>query len=290
MTRAQAYYVVVRALEAHGGWSPMARFAAAVESSTEGHLPYARYHAAGVARQRTGAGEGMVERLVGDWLATDINPVTQIIGKLTQPANARWALAAYSHSAVLCVRTHAASPQLDDANTPRFAVSQDVLASTDDPAPCHLGVLSTMEALVSKVGRNATLAAPPQPGGLSSVAHYLGVGFSAAADVAAVFEHEGQISIASAAQMLGCHQRTLERRLREEGLTAEALRRAARLLRATHRLHSSDSLTTIAIDEGFSDLAHMSRAFKASCGMSPSLLRQAARGGAMAEPPATVLG
>ena len=56
MTRVQAYYAVVRALEAHGGWSPMARFVAAGESSTAGRLPYVRYHAASVARQCAGGG------------------------------------------------------------------------------------------------------------------------------------------------------------------------------------------------------------------------------------------
>jgi len=284
MPRPQAYHVVVRALESRSGWTPTARFAAAVESSTHGHLPYARYHAAGVARERAGAGEGVVERLVGDWLATDLNPVTQIIGNLTQTANARWALNAYSHSAVLCVRGNTASRRPADSDTRRFDVSRDLLATVDDPALCHLGVVSTMEALVGKVARNAVSAAAPEPIGLSSIAQYLGLDVSAATDVAVVFESEGQISIARAAQLLGCHQRTLERRLREEGVTAELLRRATRLVRATSQLRSSTSLTTIAIAEGFSDLAHMSRAFKAACGMSPSLLRQAALGGAVTEP------
>jgi AraC-like DNA-binding protein len=73
--------------------------------------------------------------------------------------------------------------------------------------------------------------------------------------------------------MIGCHQRTLERRLREEGLTAETIRMATRLIRATKRLRSSDSLTAIAMEVGFSDQAQMTRAFRFSCGMTPSLLR-----------------
>lgn len=69
-------------------------------------------------------------------------------------------------------------------------------------------------------------------------------------------------------------QRSLERKLRAEGLTAEALRQAVRMVRATDRLGSDDSLTTIAIEEGFSDLSHMTRSFKTSAGMQPSLLRR----------------
>lgn len=55
--------------------------------------------------------------------------------------------------------------------------------------------------------------------------------------------------IAELARKLGCHQRSLERKLKAEGLTAESLRQAVRMIRATDRLGSSDSLTTIAIEE-----------------------------------------
>jgi AraC-like DNA-binding protein len=108
----------------------------------------------------------------------------------------------------------------------------------------------------------------------SEVARYLAVEHAAGAHAAAVFEHEGAIPIPQLARHLGCSQRTLERRLREEGLTAELLRSAVRLLRATERLRHGGSLTEVAVDEGFSDLAHMSRSFQASCGMSPTLLRR----------------
>ena len=88
-----------------------------------------------------------------------------------------------------------------------------------------------------------------------------------------VFEAMGHVAVGEVARRLGCHQRTLERRLRQQGLTAEALRLASRLINATRRLGSEESLTTIAIDEGFSDLSHMTRAFRRSCGMAPSLCR-----------------
>jgi len=84
---------------------------------------------------------------------------------------------------------------------------------------------------------------------------------------------EGYISVSEVARKIGCHQRTLERRLQKEGLTAETIRTATRLNRATKRLRSDDSLTVIAIEEGFSDQAQMSRAFRKSCGMTPSSLR-----------------
>jgi AraC-like DNA-binding protein len=108
---------------------------------------------------------------------------------------------------------------------------------------------------------------------ISDTASILGVERSAGAEVAAIFEAEGNISIKDVASQIGCHQRTLERRLREEKLTAELIRMASRIIRATRRLRSTDSLIAIATEEGFSDQAHMTRAFRASCGMTPRMLR-----------------
>ena len=89
-----------------------------------------------------------------------------------------------------------------------------------------------------------------------------------------VFESEGHLSIRNVAARIGCHQRTLERRLRQHGMTAECLRQASRLIRVMDRLSSSQSLTVIAIEEGFADSAHMTRAFQSSCGMPPSMIRK----------------
>lgn len=51
--------------------------------------------------------------------------------------------------------------------------------------------------------------------------------------------------------------------MKKEGTTAEGIRMATRILRAHQRFTGTESLTTIAHDEGFSDLAHMTRSFKA---------------------------
>jgi AraC-like DNA-binding protein len=48
------------------------------------------------------------------------------------------------------------------------------------------------------------------------------------------------------------------------------------MVAATDRLWSAASLTEIAFEMGFSDLAHMTRAFRSSCGMAPSQLRRLA--------------
>ena len=149
-----------------------------------------------------------------------------------------------------------------------------MLADGDDPHLCRVGTLIAFDNVVGIVRLNEASGMPAPPSSLLSVAKHLGVEHSTAAEVALVFEAEGHVSIVEVAALLGVHQRTLERRLRSAGLTADALRQAARLMRATNRLASTESLTTIAADEGFADLAHMTRAFRASCGMPPSLMRK----------------
>ncbi|MEO8152585.1 MAG: helix-turn-helix domain-containing protein [Rhizobacter sp.] len=277
-----AYHVVVLALEASAGWTPMARFAESILRACQGHLAYQRYLIAGEAREREGATEGVVERLVGDWLATDLNPATQAMRSLRHASNVVWALNSYTQSANVGVRTSIQLVDADAAGAPALAVNRDLRASPVDPVLCRAGVVSMMSALVAGAGRHADQGASAQTS-ITGIAHQLGVQHSAAAEAAAVLENRGGIKVALLARHLGCHPRTLERRLRAEGVTAELLRRATRLLRASARLRTTDSLTVIATDEGFSDLAHMSRSFKAASGMSASLLRQMAQGGVVAE-------
>jgi AraC-like DNA-binding protein len=282
MTSRLAYHVVVHALEARAGWTPVRRFAAAVAHSLNGHLPYTRYLSAGVQGQRRQASESTVQRWVEDWLATDVNPVIQTMGQLMLPANTAWALNAYTRSAQVGVRTTIALP---DAATQRLQVRRELLASnTNDPALCRAGVVSTMETLLAHTLHHAQRGTRADFRPLSGLASLLGVEQLAAAQLAAVFEAQGPLPIPLAARQLGCHQRTLERRLREEGLTAEAVRQTVRLLAAAQALRGPRSLTEIAHHCGFADLSHMSRAFGVACGMAPSLLRQAAQGGLRPEP------
>lgn len=283
MTNRLAYHVVVHALEARAGWTPARRLASAVAHTLNGHLPYTRYLAAGQTSRRQGAGEASVQRLVEDWLATDVNPVIQLMGQLTLPGNTAWALNAYTHSAQVGVRTTIALHN-NAASAPQMEIKRQLLATERDPALCRTGVVCVMESLVARSMRNALHHPAPTVRPLSALAHALGLGHSATAQLSQVFEAEGGIPIPLAAQHLGCHTRTLERRLRTEGLTAEAVRQTVRLIAATQQLRLPHSLTDIAHSVGFADLSHMTRAFGAACGMAPSLLRQVAHGGLAPEP------
>ncbi len=287
MPNSLAYHVVVNALEDKAGWTPMSRFVSAVSHAISGHLPYQRYHAAGRARTAEGAGAGVVERMVNDFLATDINPGYLLLSSFQREADVLVAFNAYNQSAKLGVQTSLGSSgyvrrlnsgsRNSSHNANANGADGSLMAHGDDPDSCRQGTLAIVETMMATTRRNAQLPSGAERRSLTTTAKILGVEASAVGEVALVFESEGHIPIASVARKLGCHQRTLERRLRESNITAEALRQASRLVRASHRLSSLDSLTMIAFDEGFSDLAHMTRAFQTASGMPPSLIRKLMR-------------
>ena len=267
-----AYHTVVHALEAASNWTPQRRFASAIAHSINGHLPYERYNAAGRSRKKANTGTGEIERMVQEWLATDLNPAVQSMRSVNKTSKALRAYNAYNASANLAVRTNAAfDPAL--SKTSALIAKRDVLSVQVDPETCRVGTISALNTLMDIVAFNEREKLAPKIYSLSDIAIHLGVSHSASADVALIFEQEGYVPVGEVARMIGCHQRTLERRLREEGLTAETIRMATRLIRATKRLRSSDSLTAIAMEVGFSDQAQMTRAFRSSCGMTPSLIR-----------------
>lgn len=272
------YHLVVHALESRAHWNGNTRFAAAIGSVLCGLLPYSRFLAAGQMQQREGMTETAIEAKVNDLSATDLNPAAQIISNLTQPQNAVWALNAYTGLIGVGVRTRLEGVAASQGHF-KLNMHRELLQSDEDPQPCSTSAFAVMEGIVNAV-QNKTQHLRD----LRSVAVHLGVENSAAAELANIFSVEGEMPIGLAINRLGCNRRTLERNLQKDGLSVDMLRRASRLLRATQRLRSDDSLTTIAAEEGFSDLAHMSRAFRHACGVTPSVLRLAALGGVTPEP------
>lgn len=87
---------------------------------------------------------------------------------------------------------------------------------------------------------------------------------------------DGQTDIDGAARLLGLGPRTLQRHLREEGLSYRALLDRIRMARARALIEQTDSpLTQIALDVGYSELAHFTRAFRRRFGRPPSAHRGA---------------
>jgi len=285
---------MVLALESDVGWTAQARFARSVASAIRGHLPFGRYFEAGRRARRLGAAEGAIERATWDWMETSLHPLHGFLRGLDDPRSVVDRLNAFNvrdlgeawdgeREKHLVRGGDTGRETGQETGPPRWAltsgsgefrlyacrVSPD---GFDDPEGCQAASLASITFLVEAARRRAA-GALEGPKTLSGVARELGVERTAAAEAALVFESEGSMSVEDLAKRLGCGKRSLERELQAVGLTAGALRLSSMIVGATASLHSSESLTEISAKHGFADLAHMTRAFKAACGMAPSALR-----------------
>jgi AraC-like DNA-binding protein len=91
-------------------------------------------------------------------------------------------------------------------------------------------------------------------------------------------QSKGQVEIRSLAETIGWSERHLIRRfLAHFGVRPKAIARRLRFSYAFELLstRSTDEISTIALDAGFSDQSHMSREFRTFSGVSPGALRTA---------------
>jgi AraC-like DNA-binding protein len=273
MSGALAYHAVTHALEAKGGWTPTRRFATSISHALSGHLPYQRHYEAGFTCTREGRGEDAIERLVREQLVLDLNPITVATRSVSQPERVVQAFNSYNEAVNLGARMRIRSAVADHRDHSSVAERLPI-AVQDDPAPCQYATYLVFDWLMRQVLINARAQVIPPLARMSEVARYLGLEHSIVREASLALEEQGGIPIPQLARELGCHQRTMERRLREDGLTAEMLRQVARLLRAIEGIRADDNLAMVAADAGFSDQAHMTRVFRASCGMPPSFFKK----------------
>lgn len=273
MSGSLAYYAVVNALEAKGGWTAERRFTASVRHALNGHVPYQRHFDAGMASRQRGMGEDQIERAVQEQLALDLNPMSVAACGIVQPARAVAGFNDYNKSVALGVRT-IVRPAGEVVSGRQVAATREVVAMFDDPAPCRHATHALFQWVFRQVMANNSSRMAPPLRRLSEVARLLGLENGIMCEASLALETLGHISIPDLARELGCHQRTLERRLREDDLTPEMLRQTARLNRALKGIQAGDSLAEVAVDVGFADQAHMTRAFRAASGMPPSFFKK----------------
>lgn len=276
-----AYHLVVRALEDRAGMDPSMRFALAIRHAVAGHLPHPRYREAAIERRRAGAGAQSVERSIADWMSTDLNPLVRSLASLRSPANTIWAYNAYNRHARLGVRT-SIEPAGPGGQAARVARRESRVALAD-PELCAVGTVSALDKVL-RIGARARNRPDPSAPGILEVGRLLGVESSAAFHVAEALAGESIPNLDAIARRLGATRRSLQRRLCEESTSFEAIRAAARIVAATDMLRGDAPLAEVAWRCGFSDLPHLSRSIKASCGMTPGLLRAILHGGAEPEP------
>jgi AraC-like DNA-binding protein len=265
------YHTGVNALEGNAGWTPQKRFTNAVMRCISGHMPYERYVEAGRVLKKAKPGEGYIERVFRDWTATDINPGCQMLFSFSKVSQVLDLYNKYNLLVDLGVKTSAAYVESEKRTPP---VSFRRLSNVpEDSEICRFATFTGMSIIADTVARNEREKLGRPIRNLSEISGDLGVVGSVGDDVARVFETEGALPISLVALKIGCHQRTLERELRKNELTAESIRMAVRLIEATKLLRGSNSLADIAAEVGFSDQAHMSRAFRLSTGMPPNIFR-----------------
>jgi AraC-like DNA-binding protein len=96
---------------------------------------------------------------------------------------------------------------------------------------------------------------------------------------------DGSADMRSVAELLGVTTRTLQRRLSAEGLTFVAVVARARLDVARRMLDDpARKVIDVALDLGYSDPAHFTRAFARWTGLAPREFRRRERRGAPAPP------
>src|SRR5262249_45391124 len=89
----------------------------------------------------------------------------------------------------------------------------------------------------------------------------------------------GYPPIASAADAMGMSVRSLQRHLAEAGVTYKSLVTGARLAAARARLEDPDAkILDVALDLGYSDPAHFTRAFRPRAATAPREFRRGIRG------------
>lgn len=286
---------LVLAVESEAGWTAKSRFASAVLSAIGSELPFHRYFMAGRRAAAAGLATGAIERSAHDWVRATFHPIYGYLLGLDDPRGVVDCLNAYNsrdytrswdqeRDCLMAEYAEGGKSLRWTDRPPHWAVSSGrqggfrLYASRispdgfDDPRACQIVSFASIQYAVDQAQRRAE-SGDNAPRTLSSVAIDLGAEQSAAVEAVGVFEREGGMPIENLAHRLGCKKRTLERELQAVGLTAGKLRLASMVVGATNQLHSGARLTQIAADQGFSDLAHMTRVFKASCGLAPRALR-----------------
>lgn len=275
------YQTLTRSLESAAQAPPDARgaFIHAVGHILNGIVDMDRHHRAGRLFETKRLPESTLTRIVADELRIDMNPFVQC---MLRARNRHGALRVHqSLNELLAVKT-----EVGFVGGGALAIlNRTKLPSGEDPVACRDAHLIGMDIILASINEIDACAGaiaghgrvPPvsPPDRLSALSGMLGMGGGVVCDAALAFESEPSLRVDALARHLGCHQRTLQREFKAFGITAEVIKRASMLSRATTLLPSALTLTEIAHEAGYSDHAHMTRAFVASCSLAPSILRQA---------------
>lgn len=266
-----SYHIAPRALNLDREFSPAIMFADSVRHVVNGHVGADQYYKVCTTSSVLDMSENALEHRMRELFAIDLNPLIAMTRRLGSELLLFRAWNVWQKYTHLAVNTIVQGNSPDSFNIKRESVSYPFdPPSARDAALCAFDIL-TGTARSRRV--HGAEAFRQQQTRLSDIARMLGISDSAVLEAVLCLEELRGLNVVGLCRSLGCHPRTLERHLKAAGLAAVDLKMACALVGATNMLWGSSSLTEIAYENGFSDQAHMTRAFTKACCIPPSVLR-----------------
>lgn len=274
MSLGLSFHIAPRALNLDRAFSPKHLFADSVRHVIDGHVAADRYQQICSKSSAIRLKESSLEHRMRELFALDLNPLISMTRQLGSEFALFNAWNTYQEHVSLAVRTtiHGNSRESFGVERQQISYAIDPPAARD-AALCAIDILTGVARGKRERGQLADALAPVC---LSRMAANVGLQYTVVFDVAMGFEEQPELNVARLCQALVINRRTLERHLKDFGITALELKMACALNGATNSLWGTSSLTDIAFGHGFSDQGHMTRAFHKACGLPPSTLRQLA--------------
>lgn len=269
-----AYHIAPRTLNQGREFSPVVLFADSVRHIINGHVSADDYYKISTSNNAMKMKESTLEQRMVELFAIDLNPLIAMTRKLNSELSFFKAWNTWQKYTQLAVSTVVKggsnnAPVIERAKT---TYEEDPPAARD-AALCAFNILTN----AARVRRLEGAVASRQPEKLlSNIASILGVRDTAIKEAVLCLEEMGGLNVGRLSRYLGCHRKTLERHFKVAGLAPNDLKMACALNGATNNLWGTKSLTDIAHENGFSDHAHMTRAFRKACSLPPSILRSLA--------------
>ena len=269
-----SYHIAPRALNLGREFSPAILFADSVRHVINGHVDADRYYRISTTSPVRALRESSLEQRMRELFTIDLNPLIAMTRQLDSELLFFKAWNTWQKYTRLAVSTI-----IRGHSNESFVIEWEKVSYEFDPPAARDAALCAFDILTgaARGKRGGKHEGSGKPGRrLSHIAFTLGIRDSAVGETVLCLEEKRGLNVAGLCQSLGCHPRTLERHLKAAGLTALDLKMACAIISATNMLWGEQSLTEIAYESGFSDQAHMTRAFRNACGLPPSVLRSLA--------------
>lgn len=274
-----AYHSTVLAMEDRPAQNSLQRFVQSLRFAHVGHVPYERHVLACLHAQSKGLTEGGLLHKVRESLSWDINPLVQTASQCTNARGFVEAFNLYNLQSNLGWKTKLGFMNDQDLEIQRERVVErsastiervELTIAKDCTAACAEVLLSDVRKRAEGVETDLIASS------VSALINRFGLSDTPFGEATLFFEAEPDGKVTDLAKKLGCSDRTLNRFFESHGVRPTELKQVIMLNTATRLLSLPMTLTEIAVLSGYFDLAHFTRSFTRSVGVTPSALRRAA--------------